>query len=386
MAGKNSRPLALPIMPANAVLATLAALLVTLAGCSGNEDPAAQGGPPPVVVRVATAEFRDVTLERDYPARVRGAREVDVRARVRGIIEERYYREGERVSAGTPLFRIDPAPFQAALERAEARQALAEAELRQARLEWQRVETLSERQMVSERERDQALTARQLAEANLRMAGAELTEARLNLEYTRVEAPIDGLSSLEALAEGSLVEPGTLLTRLVQPHPAHVHFAIPDRDAMLRRGNGTEQARLRVAERDYPHRGEVDFASSTLDRHTSSQSLRAVFPNPDGELLPGQFARVTLQLATLEDAIVVPERAISHGADGIRLFVVDEQQRARRRAVTLGPEIPGLAVIAEGLHGGETVVVDGHNNLRDGATVRIVEHLDSANLSGGTHP
>lgn len=374
-------PLPVPRPPGPLMLLLVSVLAIS--ACSG--ESAAQGNgaqDQTMAVRTHTAAATTIDVTREYPARIQGVREVEVRARVQGILEERLYREGEQVSAGTSLFRIDPAPFEVALERARAQEAVAQAELDEAERDWRRVSRLYEDNAVSERDRDRAKSALDLARANLRSARASVAEAELNLKYTGVESPIDGITSLEVLPEGSLVNHGTLLTTLVQLDPAHIHFSLPERDSALRRqhlANHTDDNHLMEVEliladgASYPEKGKVDFSASTIDQRTSSQAMRAVFANPGQQLVPGQFVRIRMSVGTLKDVITVPERAIGHEAGGPRVFVVDQEGKARSRSITLGPETEGPAVVLDGLEPGDLVVVEGLVGMRDGADVKVLD-------------
>ncbi|MBN7770358.1 efflux RND transporter periplasmic adaptor subunit [Marinobacter daepoensis] len=364
-------------------LASLSALLF-MAGCSSEEGGAQQagGGMPPAAVVVQQAEQADVTVRQDYAGRVRGAREVEVRARISGILEERLYEEGQMVREGDALFRIDRKPAAAALQRARAQRQVAEADVQQAEREWKRIASLFERKAVSERERDSAQSALELAEANLAVANAGVTQAELNLGYTEVKAPISGVTSLEDFPEGSLIDTGTLLTTIVQLDPVHVRFALPENDASIRRAaregmvyDDEEQnvsARLMLADgSEYDRDGRIDFTASTLDPRTGTVSARAVFPNPERLIVPGQFVRVRVELQSFEGVITVPERAVAQGPNGPVVYVVDEDSKARVRQVELGPVSDGRQILLEGLQPGDRYIVSGLTNLRDGAPVQV---------------
>jgi membrane fusion protein (multidrug efflux system) len=364
---------------------TLLMLVFGLSACSGeNSENAGQGGSaqsaPEVITE--TAESVDVNVRQDYAGRARGAREVEVRARIQGILEERLYREGQIVREGDSLFRIDPRPAQAALQGARAQRQVAEADLRQAEREWNRISSLYERNAVSERDRDSARSALELAQANLAVAEAGVTEAELNLGYTDVRAPVNGVTSLEDLPEGSLIDQGTLLTTIVQQNPVHVRFSLPESDAAIQRAAreamtdsasaSDVDASLVMANGEvYERTGTVDFTASTLDPRTGTVSARAVFPNPENQIIPGQFVRVRVQLQNLQSVVTVPEKAVTEGADGPQVFVVDDDNMARVRPVRLGPVVGGRQVILEGLAGGETFITSGLVNLRDGTEVRV---------------
>lgn len=369
----------------------LSVLVAGLAACSGDNNQNAgegSGRPAPEVI-VETAETTDVTVRQDYAGRARGAREVEVRARIQGILEERLYREGQIVSEGDSLFRIDPKPSEAALQGAKAQRQVAEADLRQAEREWNRISSLYERNAVSERDRDSARSALELAQANLAVAEAGVTEAELNLGYTDVRAPVNGVTSLEDLPEGSLIEQGTLLTTIVQQNPVHIRFALPENDAAIQRAAReamTDSASAKDIDatlimtngKAYDRTGKVDFTASTLDPRTGTVSARAVFPNPDNQIIPGQFVRVRVQLRSLEGVVTVPEKAVTEGADGAQVFVVDDDSIARARPVSLGPVVDGRQVILDGLKADEAFITSGLVNLRDGAEVNVRDESEEA--------
>ncbi|WP_290649117.1 efflux RND transporter periplasmic adaptor subunit [Aquisalimonas sp.] len=211
--------------------AVVAALL--LAACSDEEQGQSDQPPPPVTV--AGVSPTNVDVMQDYAGRVHGARDVEVRAPVEGILEERLYQEGQLVERGDALFSIDPEPFETRLEEALAQRESAAADLEETEREWRRIERLYERDAISERERDTARSAVTLARAGVSVAEAQVSQARLQLDYATVEAPVSGVTSLEAMPEGSLLDPGALLTTIVQHDPVHVRFALPEDDAAIRR-------------------------------------------------------------------------------------------------------------------------------------------------------
>ena len=377
-------------MARNGLIIAGLSTLLAMAGCSSEESTGQPGGGgmPPAAVVVETAELSDASVRHDYAGRARGAREVEVRARINGILEERLYDEGQMVSEGDALFRIDRKPAEAALQQARAQRQVAEANLRQAEREWNRISSLYERNAVSERDRDSAQSAKELAEANLAVANAGMTQAELNVGYAQVKAPINGVTSLEDLPEGSLIDAGTLLTTIVQLDPVHVRFALPENDATIRRAaregmarSGEKQnvsARLILADgNEYPLDGRIDFTASTLDPRTGSVSARAVFPNPEHVVVPGQFVRVRVELQSFEDVITVPEKAIAQSPEGPVVYVVDDEGKARARLAELGPVSNGRQIVFDGVEAGERFIVSGLSNLRDGAPVNV------ANAQGG---
>ncbi|MCG8520661.1 MAG: efflux RND transporter periplasmic adaptor subunit [Pseudomonadales bacterium] len=360
-------------------------ILLMLTGCSGQDGEGQQagaGGMPPAAVVVQQATLADVTVRQDYAGRARGAREVEVRARISGILEQRLYEEGQMVREGDALFRIDRKPAAAALQRARAQRQVAEADVQQAEREWNRISSLFERNAVSERDRDSAQSALELARANLAVANAGVAQAELDLGYTDVTAPISGVTSLEDFPEGSLIDTGTLLTTIVQLDPVHVRFALPENDANIRRAaregmvradqEQNVSARLVLADgSEYDLDGRIDFTASTLDPRTGTVSARAVFPNPEQVIVPGQFVRVRVELQSFDDVITVPERAVTQGQNGPVVYVVDEDSKARVREVELGPVSDGRQILLSGLDEGDRYIVSGLVNLRDGAAVNV---------------
>ncbi|WP_440997759.1 efflux RND transporter periplasmic adaptor subunit [Arhodomonas sp. SL1] len=367
----------------------LTLLLILSAILVACEDPQAEGGggreQPPAKVRVTEVSMGPVAVHEQYAGRAAGSRKVQIRARVDGTLEKRGYVEGALVDAGEALFRIDPAPFEAALARAEAQLQRARAALRQAQRDWERMARLYERDAVSTRERDDARSALELARADVAVAEAGVLSAEIELGYTTVEAPLGGVTSLEVLPEGSLVRPGDLLTTITELDPIHVRFALPERDALAQQearramgadegADGRRQATLIFPDGEtHPRTGEVDFTDASIDPATGTVRARAVFPNPEHTITPGLFVRVELRTATLEGVAVVPETAVASGPEGPVVYVVDDQSVASAVPVELGPVVENGQVIRSGLDKGDRVAVSGLVGLRDGAKVEIVE-------------
>jgi membrane fusion protein (multidrug efflux system) len=357
-----------------------AALALQLGGCGRGEQPGGMRQMPPLPVTAIEAKASDVAVKATYAGRLRGIREVEVRARVGGILEQRLHSEGQRVRQGDPLFQIERAPYAIALQQAEAERANARAYADQAGREWQRIAALHARNAVSDRERDRAQSDNELAAARLQLAEAAVAAAQLNLDYTTVRAPVAGLTSLEHLSEGNLIERGTLLTSIVQIDPVHVRFAIPEHDdARLRAAAARDgearpglQAWLTLPDgRRHPQPGLIDFTDSSVDPRTGSAQARAVFANAGGELVPGQFVRIELVLQSLRQVISLPPVAVSEGAHGPQVFIVRADTTVEARAITLGPVVDGRQLVLDGLQPGERVVVNGHVALRPGMPVAM---------------
>jgi membrane fusion protein, multidrug efflux system len=355
-----------------------AAFAILLAsGCGPSGDPHGGGGFPPPAVTVVTVEPRQIEMSTEHVAQTAGYREVEVRARVTGILLKRNYREGAVVKKGDSLFTIDPAPFQAALARAEADVSMAEARLAQARREVARLKPVFEARAVSQKELDDAASAAQVAEAEVKGARARLNEAKLNVEYTRVEAPITGTTSRAAVSEGALVSgPNVLLTTITQSDPMYVIFGIPDRDQIaIRRdleagrlqlpADGRLKASIKLADGSpYPREGVLNFSDLRVNNQTGTSEARAEFPNPGGVLRPGEFVRVTLHGAVRPSAITVPQRAVLESPKGKYVYVVNAESKAEPRPVEVGAWAGDDWIIREGLKPGERVVVDGVMKLQ----------------------
>jgi len=362
----------------------LSVLTLMLIGCSAEPDEGQEQPPSPVTVSEVSAT--STTHYGEYAGRIRGEREVEIRARVSGILEERRYSEGEMVEQGDTLFQIEPGPYETAVRSARAELADARSRQTQSEREWERTSGLYERDAISTREYDQARAEHEAARARLEAAESALSDAERNLRYTRVEAPVSGITGMEAVSEGNLVEPGALLTHLTQHDPVRVHFSLPENDSAAQRlasearragGDDARQSvtlRLRGAD-DYAHTGSVNFADRRIDPMTGSVQMRAQVPNPDGELIPGQFVRVRLALQTFDDVFLIDPRAVSEGPQGPQVFTVSDDT-AEARVVELGPVIDGKQVILSGLDEGDQLVVNGHVALGDGAPVDVTGSAD----------
>jgi membrane fusion protein (multidrug efflux system) len=360
-----------PAVPALAAVALLAAC---------GDDSSAQMAPPPPEVVVTSVARGEVPIELSYSGRTAGSREVEVRARVSGILLRRLYEEGGAVAQGDVLFRIDPEPFRATAAQARAELAVATAQRDEARRNRDRLVPLFEKSAVSQRERDEAVSAFEIGEANVAAAQARLRTAQLELGYTEVRASIAGLTSREAQSEGSLVTAGedsSLLTRIVQTDPLYVEFSIPENEAaMLRDGlasNAPPTVRLVLdngAEHATP--GTLTFVDNAVDTASGTVRARAVLPNPGVALLPGQFVSVKLQGVSLMAAVSLPRRAVMTSTNGSFVWVVGKGQVVELRPVVLGRAFGEQTIIAEGLNGGERVIVEGVLKVQPGATVKIV--------------
>ena len=355
----------------------LSAALVVLQGCT----PAA--APPPMPpMEVGTLEVRPgaLQLSLEHAAQMRGVREVEVRAQVSGILLKRQYREGSRVQAGDLLFRIDPAPFAADVDRAKAELGVQQATLAQARRERDRILTVYEQKLASLHDRDTAVAAFETAEASVASAQAALRRAELDLSYTEVRAPINGLTSREARSEGSLVTAGSdssLLTRIVQTDQLYVEFSVPEAEAdgLRTAATGAGAAGIKVRVLDIQGRilgdnARLEFIAPSVGDGTGTIDVRAVLDNSKSILLPGQVVRARVEGVTLADSLIVPKRAVMHGLQGTFVWVVGADQKVGPRPVTLGTTAGNNVVVSKGLEAGDRVVVDGILKVQPGAIVK----------------
>lgn len=366
------------------ILASASALAAC--GPSGNGNGAPHGAMPPAEVGVVAVQPKAVAVPLEYTGQVAGSREVEVRARVTGILLSRNFTEGGQVKKGQSLYTIDPAPFQAALARAEADVAGAEARLAQARRDARRLKPLVAEQAVSQKEYDDAVSAEAIGDADLKAARARLLQARLDLEYTRVESPLGGIASRSQRSEGTLVSgPQVLLTTVTQVDPIWVNFGVPDNEQLrlqseaqagrlLLPKDGRFEVSVRLADGSvYARKGRLAFSDIRISPETGTSDARAELPNPEGRLRPGQFVRVTLAGATRPEAVLVPQRAVLEGPQGKFVYVVDGKSSAQPRPVEVGEWAGGDWVITAGLKAGDRVIVDGVMRIGPGAPVKAAE-------------
>ena len=355
-----------------------------LAGC--DSGPQAQSGMPPAAVAVVTIEPKDIPASFEYTGQTAGSREVEVRARVTGILLKRNYREGGRVGAGQSLFTIDPAPFQAALARAEADEAAAMARVEQSRRNAARMKPLFEARAVSQKEYDDAESTHAVAEADLKAAQARVTEAGLNLGYTRVESPIAGIAGRAQRSDGNYVSgPDVLLTSVTQINPMHVLFGVSDEERrkinreveagrLVLPKNGAFKVSVRLAEGgEYANSGRLNYTDVRVSGTTGTSEARAELPNPNGLLHPGQFVRVVLSGAQRPQAVLVPQRAVLEGPQGKFVYIVNSESKAEARTVTVGDWHGDDWIVTAGLSAGDKVIVDGVMKIGPGAPVQIAD-------------
>lgn len=356
-------------------------VFIWLAACGGKVDPNAN---KPIPVTTSKVESRSVPIVLEAVGRTEGSKEVEIRARVSGIVEKRLYNEGSFVRAGTPLFQIDRAPFEIALAHAKATAEQAEATNEQSRREAERLSGLLANAAVSKRLAEEAETAYRTATAQLAAARAAVREAQLNLSYTSVEAPISGVTGRALHSEGSLVTANTdssLLTTISQTHPVWVRFALSEAEHVNLRKAGDERTNVGLILANgetYGAGGHLNFASSTVDQNLGTVQLRAEFPNPQLEILPGQFATVHVEAGT-QNVLAVPQTAVLQGDLGRFVWVVGSDGKAAQRPVQVGTWVGQDWIINSGLNVGDTVILDNLMKMKPG--VAVVAQTPSAESS-----
>ena len=361
------------------LLLILCGLLAVLAGCGrqadaqqgGGHGPGGPGGgaPPAMPVAVVTARFSNVPVVIESVGRAEGSKEVEVRARVTGLIEQQRYHEGDRVKANAPLFVIEQAPFEIALAQARATLLQEGARLEQARREAKRLGPLIEQHAVSQKDFDDAASAQRVAEASVAQAQAQLRQAELNLSYTRVVSPITGITGRAEKSQGSLVSPSDgLLTRVTQTDPIWVRFSFSESELAQLRGGSAGAVKLLSADgTPLGGAGKLNFAGSTVDAQLGTVQLRAEFANPDLLVLPGQFVRAQVH-AGEERAVVVPQAAVFNGERGKAVWTVKDG-KALPAPVDVGAWVGDGWAVRKGLNEGDAVIVDNLLKLRPGAPV-----------------
>src|SRR5690554_3670356 len=312
--------------------------LTSVAACSDSnadtQDKPEERNLPRVLVIETTPE--ELSLSRSYAARTQGSKEVTVRSRASGMLKSREYQEGELVTEGDVLFVIEPTEYQVALQRAEAELQRAQAELNDAQRQWERIKLLFGEGAVSQRDRDQGLANLELAQANYAASKASVDEAKINLSYTQVISPITGVVGREQYSVGNIISEGDTLTTMAQLDPLYVYFSVPQNDLAAQyllqqvSVNGdTSKAPHAEIERNngsrFEQQGVIDFISRSVDSETGTINVRARIPNPEAEILPGQFTRVHIPDIRLEQAIAIPQRALVQSGQQAIVYVVNTQ-------------------------------------------------------------
>ena len=366
----------------NKILAMAAAILA-LSACKEDKNQNQNAVQVPVVGAVRV-EPQNVPLSFEFSARAQGSKETEVRARVGGILLKRNYVEGSAVKEGDVLFEIDPDQYQVALDRAVANMAQVEANLKNAETDWQRKDKLAKDRIVSEKALDEARAALDSYKAAYLQAKAEVNAAQLNLDYTKVTAPISGITSMETQSEGSLITANGELTTITQLDPIYVIFSASENEIlsltnMVDRGliknpyNKSEIfARVQFSDgTTYNQDGKINFINPSIDETTGTIKLRAVFPNPEQRLRPGQFLRLVMEGLTRINALLVPQEAVMQSGAGSYVYRVNDEGKVESVQIRTGLIAPdGSWIIDEGLNPGDVIVTGGLMKMRPGMAVQ----------------
>lgn len=381
------------IPPEALMILILIALLLLLLGCNRRQ----QSLPPPLPeVTTVTVQPEVIVLTTELPGRTSPYLVSEIRPQVNGIIQKRLFTEGSDVTAGQVLYQIDPAPFQAALDSAKATLAKSEANLLVVRLRFERYKGLLAEKAVSQQDYDDREAALKQAEADVEFSKAAVETARINLDYTRVTAPISGRIGKSNVTDGALVTAYQALALATIQQLDPIYVDVPQSTAELQRlrrrlendqlnQNGTNQKKVKLILEDgteYPLEGTLLFRDVTVDPTTGSVVLRIVFPNPQGILLPGMFVRAVVKEGTNEQAILIPQQALSRDPKGNPItLIVDSEGKILQRILSLDRAIRDKWLVSSGLASGDRVVVEGIQKVRPGASVKVVP-FDSARKAG----
>lgn len=364
------------------LFASLSVIAIVLPGCEKHEP--ARSEQRPVEVTAVTVTPRDVPVTFEFVAQVQSSRQVNIQARVSGFLDKRVYTEGSMVKEGQTLFLMDQKPFQATLDQNKAALAKHEAALEVARLNLARVKPLTALNALSQKDLDDAIGQFQSASAAVEAAKAEVEQARLNLSYTVITAPVDGISSYAQQADGTyLHSSNSQLTTVAVITPIYINFSISEND-WLKYNNQIAKGLL-IEPKDksfvaeavlvdgsvYPHTGKVTFADPSFNAKTGTFLIRATLDNPKGVLRPNQYVRIRLKGAVRHNAMLVPQRAVQQTSKGHIVWVVGENSTAEARPVTVGEWHENDWFIDEGLQGGDQVVVDGVLQVRPGSPLKV---------------
>ena len=354
-------------------------VLIGLLAACGRDGGATSSGPPPAVaVHVVKVESKSVPISFDVVGQVEGSKQVEVRARVSGILVKQFYREGDAAKEGAPLFEIDRAPFEVALAQAKGQLAQADAQGAQAAREEARLKPLVAERAVSRKEYDESISSRQLAEASMQQARAAVRQAELNLSYTNVVAPVAGITGRAEHSLGTLITTdaaGSLLTTLNQLSPIWVRFSLAQSDLAKLPGGRVAQSSpldVQVVLPDgavYPVKGRLNFAATAIDQRLGTQQLRAEFDNPRQQLLPGAFVTVRIAAGQRENVFLVPQAAVVQTEKTFLVFAIDAEGKAQAKPVKTGEWIGSDWTITSGLSPGDRVIVDNLLKIRPGVAV-----------------
>jgi multidrug efflux system membrane fusion protein len=367
----TSAMIGLPVITAIALFAGL-----------GRSEAKTQPAPPPAPeVTVAEVIHKPLHEWQEFSGRLQAVNTVEVRPRVAGYVDRVNFTDGARVKKGQLLFQIDPRPFQAEVDRLNSERSRAMSDLDLARANHARAERLIGANAISREEYDRLAAAETSAKGEVGSVTGSLDNAKLNLEFTQVRAPIDGHVSRAIITAGNLVTSASLLTTVVSDDPVYAYFDADEQTFLRysklaggRQADGDNGVFMGlVDEQGYPHTGRLDFVDNQVDSTTGTIRARAVFDNPDGRYTPGLFARVRLVGTDDQDAVLIEDRAVGTDLGKKFVLVLKTDNTVESRFVDLGPEIDGLRVVKQGLRPGEVIVVNGLQHVRPGQAVEATK-------------
>ncbi|WP_175716281.1 efflux RND transporter periplasmic adaptor subunit [Burkholderia anthina] len=368
-------------------LGAACALLLALSGCHDGKD--ASSAHPLPEVGVTTVAPRTIRLADEFNGRVEAVDAVELRPRVSGYLQRVAYQEGDLVAQGTVLFEIDPRPYRIALDRANAQQQRARAAASLANVQLKRVQTLIDAHATSQEELDNARATAEQAQADLKAADAAVADAKLNLGFTEVRAPIAGRVGRAIATAGNLARADdTLLTTVVSQDPVYVYFDCDEQSYLRYNARRADPVRVGLAnETGFPHAGTVDFLDNRLDPQTGTIRARVRLSNANHTFTPGLYARVQLVSGRDQDALLVDDKAVLTDQDRKYVYVIGAGDKALRRDVTIGRELDGERIVEKGLRPGDRVVVDGVQRIYyPGAQVKPKALPARAEAGAGTGP
>lgn len=376
--------------PCNCGLFFSGVVFLGLLGCTGTK---AASAPPPPMVEVTPVVQQDVAVPSEWVATLDGFVNAQIQPRVNGYLIKQNYREGSLVRKGEVLFEIDPRPFKAAFDQAKAQLAQAEAQLGKAKLDVERDRPLAEARAIAQSQLDNEVQAELGARAAVEAAKANVEQASLNLDFTKVTSLIDGVAGIAQVQIGNLVSPGSVLTTVSQMDPIKAYFTVSEQEYTdFHRRYPTEQtveqarkkAELQLVLGDgttYEHKGAISFADREVNPSTGAIRIAGVFPNPGNLLRPGGFGRIRTSVKTRTGALLVPQRAVTELQGSYQVAVVGEGNKVNIRPVTVGERI-GSMWIVDGINPGESVIVEGLTKVKEGTVVNPKPAASSLPSSG----
>lgn len=324
-------------------------------------------------------KLKDIPVELEYPAKTKSMSSVTLVARVSGILQEKFFTEGQSVLKDAPLFKIEPDMYEAETATAQAMLDQATAQLNKTERDWKRINALFNDHVTSEQDRDMALSAYEMAKASSLAAKARLLQATINLNYTVVRATSSGITGLRAVDVGNFVGPGMPLVTLTQTDPIYIDFSLPDIDFLktqyeIKSGSWSKTGKMLSAwiitdNGKYSKKGVINFVDTNINEKTASVKARAIFSNPEGEILPGQFVRIKIEGLKRKNTVSVPQQAVIQNPGGTIVFIVKDGKVAIR-PVVVGESSGGDFIIEKGLNQGDLVVVNNFFKIRPDMPVK----------------